>query len=382
MTRVVYIIGAGLSKALQRSGFRVPVMQDFISVSADYMEQDPARVIFASIRLLESCRCFQVPLPVPDDHASAAEIREYAMVLRRRPAENIETLLAAATGSERTLATKARYLINRLFVLLGWNIDDAVLRQFLASQFARPDRQHTLISFNYDLFTDRVVQEIVPSWSVATGYGITVSGCIHDDPADGPSGAPDVLPVTVSTSESNVVIVKPHGSLNWLVPLAQGLPQGKTGLLFEDYPPVIPLEPDGRLRYCAATSNFQYVQPANAHPFDVLPAIIPPVKKKDSAFPLFTALQDAERMAIETADEIFVIGWSMPTSDTHQVEVIGEAVTKRHASLQEVTVVNRGEDPAYFSRIATVFGVQPSALRIFNDGFADFVAATAPGGGS
>src|SRR5258708_4024709 len=131
ITRVGYIIGAGLSKALQRPGFRVPVMQDFISVSADYMEQDPARVIFASIRLLQRCGCFEWRLPVPDDNASAAEIREYAMVLRRRPAENIETLLAAATGSERTLATKARYLINRLFVLLDLNVHDAVLPPFL-----------------------------------------------------------------------------------------------------------------------------------------------------------------------------------------------------------------------------------------------------------
>jgi hypothetical protein len=375
MARVAYIIGAGLPKALQRPGFRVPVMEDFISVAADYMEKDSARVIFSSLRLLEDCGCFEWLFSAPDDNASAAEIAEYATVLRRRPAENIEKLLAAATGSERTMATKVRYLINRLFVLLRWNVDDALLRQFLASQFARPDSQHALINFNYDLFVDRVVHEIAPSWSVATGYGITVSGCIRSDPESGPPG-PDVVSIAVPTSDSNVVIVKPHGSLNWLVPLAPGLPQGKGGLLFANHAPIIPLETDGRLRYCGATSNFQYVYPPNDEPVDVLPAIVPPVKNKDSALPLFRTLQDAERRAIETPDEIFVIGWSMPASDTNQVELMSEAVAARSAPLQRVTVVNRGEHPTYFSRIAKVFDVDHSALCIFNDGFADFVLAT------
>ena len=375
MTRVAYVVGAGLSKALQRPGFRVPVMQDFISVAADYMERDPARVIFSSLRLMEECGCFEWPHSAPDDNASSAQIAEYAKVLRRRPAENIETLLASAAGSERSLATKVRYLINRLFVLLGWNVDDVPLRQFLASQFARPDSQHALINFNYDLFVDRIVHEIAPTWSVATGYGMTVSGCIHSDPESGPPG-PDVVSIAVPTSDSNIAIVKPHGSLNWLVPLAPGLQQGKSGLLFANRAPIIPLETDGRLRYCGATSNFQYVYPPNDDPVDVLPAIVPPVKQKDGALPLFRTLRDAEWRAIETADEIFVIGWSMPASDTNQVQLMSEAVAARSAPLQHVTVVNRGEDPTYFSRIANVFGVDHSALRIFNDGFADFVFAT------
>jgi hypothetical protein len=382
MTRVVYIVGAGLSKALQRPGFRVPVMQDFISVSADYMEQDAARVIFASIHMLETCGCFRWPQPAPTINASAAQITAYATVLRRRPSESIEALLAATTGSQRTLATKVRYLINRLFVLLGWNIDDAVLRRFLAYQFARPDTKHALISFNYDLFLDRAVQEIVPTWSAASGYGITASGCIHSDPEPRPPG-PDVVPLSHPTVNpavnSNVVIVKPHGSLNWLVPLASGLAQGKTGLLFANHPPIIPLELDGRLRYCSATSNFQWVYPPKADPVDVLPAIIPPVTPKANSLPMFSGLEQAEQAALETADEIFVIGWSMPASDTSQVELITSAVAKRRGPLQRVTVVNRGEGPAYFTRIAAVFGVQPSALQIYNDGFADFVTAIVPG---
>jgi hypothetical protein len=377
MTHVVHIIGAGLSKALQRPSFRIPLMQDFISVSADYMEKDPARVIFASIQLLETCGCFQWPQAAPGINASAAEISAYANVLRRRPAENIEALLAAPTGSQRMLATKVRYLINRLFVLLGWNVDEAVLRRFLAYQFQRSDTQHTVISFNYDLFLDRVVQELVATWNVATGYGITVSGFIHTDPEPGPPG-PDVLPISARDADANVVIVKPHGSLNWLVPLAPKLPQGKTGLLFANYPPIIPLEQDGRLRYCKATSDFQYVHPATTLPVDVLPAIIPPVKTKANPLPLFSRLEDREQTAIESADEFFVIGWSMPASDQHQIDLIASAVSKRRIPPRDVTAVNRGEDPAYFSRVAAIFGLKPPSLHVYNDGFGDFVAATTP----
>jgi len=283
--------------------------------------------------------------------------------------------LAAATGSERTLATKVRYLINRLFVLLGWNIDDVLLRRFLSSQFSRPGSRHSIINFNYDLFTDRVVQEIEPSWSVTTGYAITIGGCVYSDPEAGPPG-PDVKSIDKPISEPNVLIVKPHGSLNWLVPLEHGLAQGQSGLLFANHPPVVPLEPDGRLRYCAATSNFQYIYPPNDDPFDVLPAIVPPVKSKDMALPLFGALQNAERMAIQTADEIYVIGWSMPPTDDNQIDLMRAAVATRNKPPQLVTIVNRGENAAYFARMANVFGVDRSMLSIFNDGFSDFVTAT------
>lgn len=351
-------------------------MDDFVSVAADYMERDGAGVIFTSIRALEECGCFRWPMPVPNQNASSDEIRAFANVLRRRPAENIERLLAVATGSQRILATRVRYLINRLFALLEWNVDDTELRRFLAAQFARRDASHALITFNYDLFLDRAVQEMVPSWSIANGYGITISGCIHDDPDAEPPG-PNVLSVIAPASDANIVILKPHGSLNWLVPLADELPMGEIGLLFADHPPVVPLRHDGRLRYCKATSNFQYLYPVNDNPMDVLPAIIPPVKKKNAGLPLFVELQSAERTALEGADEIFIIGWSMPSTDSNQVDLIVEAVAKRRTPLQQVTIVNRGEDPSYFSRLADIFGVPSSSLRIFNDGFADFVAATA-----
>lgn len=371
----MYIVGAGLSKALQQPGFRVPLMDDFISVAADYMERDDARIIFTSIRALEEAGCFQWPCPFPDQDASATAISAYASVLRRRPAENIEHLLAAASGSARILATRVRYLINRLFVLLDWHVDDALLRAFLAAQCSRSETRHTFITFNYDLFLDRVVQETVPSWTVAAGYGITVSGYVLADPEAGPPG-PDVLPLSAPDQDNRVVLLKPHGSLNWLVPLADALPMGHAGLLFADHPPIVPLTKDGGLRYSGATSNFQYVYPADALPVDVLPAIIPPVKKKDLGLPLFTHLLEAERAAIQEADEIVIIGWSMPGTDTSQVDLIGEAVAQRHGPPECVTVVNRGEVPAYFARIAALFGVKPSGLRVYNDGFSDFTTST------
>jgi|SRR5581483_1879353 len=368
---VVYIVGAGLSKALERSGFRVPMMNDFVSVSADYMERDVARIIFTSLRALEPC--FQWPILAPEQNASGAAIQSYANALRRRPAENIEDLLAAASGSKRTLATRVRYLINRLFVLLDWNVDDLPLRRLLGKQFSRPTTRHTLISFNYDLFLDRVVQETLPSWSVATGYGFPAAGYVLSDPEPGPPG-PDVLSFTGSKTTCPVVILKPHGSLNWLVPLAERLPMGDAGLLFADEPPIIPLREDGGLRYCAATSDFQYVYPQSGHPIDVLPAIVPPVQKKDFGLGFLRNLLEMERRAVADADEIFIIGWSMPKTDANQITLIRDAIARR-TKKRRLTVINRGAAPEYFTRVAEVFAVQRSGLRVFNSGFDDFVHA-------
>ena len=61
MRHIVYIVGAGLTKALQ-TVFRIPLMTDFVSVMADYIYQDNGdldRVILTTLAELENGGVFQ-----------------------------------------------------------------------------------------------------------------------------------------------------------------------------------------------------------------------------------------------------------------------------------------------------------------------------------
>ncbi|MGH9352416.1 MAG: hypothetical protein ACRD2G_09675 [Terriglobia bacterium] len=45
----------------------------------------------------------------------------------------------------------------------------------------------------------------------------------------------------------------------------------------------------------------------------------------------------------------------------------------RKVPIERLTVVNYGARPEYYDRAACIFGVEKSSMRIFNDGFSDFV---------
>jgi hypothetical protein len=77
--------------------------------------------------------------------------------------------------------------------------------------------------------------------------------------------------------------------------------------------------------------------------------------------------------AIAQANDCYVIGWSMPATDADQECLIRRAIYDRANALDKVVVVNRGAPPAYFDRVASVFGVGRNELTVFNSGFGDFV---------
>jgi hypothetical protein len=84
-------------------------------------------------------------------------------------------------------------------------------------------------------------------------------------------------------------------------------------------------------------------------------------------------VRDAEASALRNADEVFVIGWSMPVTDQDQICMIRSCVADRDEPLNSVTVINRVERPDHFERIAGTVGVPRSALRVFNSGFSHYV---------
>lgn len=387
MYRIVYFVGAGLTKSLEIGSWPVPMMWDFVSTMAHYLDQD---VILAAMVALEKADLYEWK---STDAANLAgqkfppDREAFRRALKNRPAESIEGLLeralkVPANRYAQSAPDRFRWAINRLFGTVAWNVSWPPLERFLQNQIRMPDTEHTFISFNYDLILDRAVQELSLDWGPATGYGIGIPFYVQDDlpQAQPQSGAVDSVPAKPFRvmPSSRLRVLKPHGSLNWLVPYKEPYEHQPQGLGLSDGPVIVPVTPDGALRYWPSTRDYQAVSLPGELPTDVGVCILPPSSAKSSELSFLKLSRDKETEALATADEVVVIGWSMPDTDHDQADLIRAVIERRSEQgrpLSGITVVNRGATTTYFQRVAELFGVDASSLHIHNAGFSDFAAA-------
>lgn len=304
--------------------------------------------------------------------------------LKKRVPESIEDLLErslriAASHEGESTHQRFKYAINRLFCLVGWNVNSGPLEHFLQTQMTRSGTRQTFVSFNYDLILDSIVQKVNVKWKPETGYGFHIPFYVTDDlpPIESAAGALDfvtAMPFASGVTASNATILKPHGSLNWLVPIQTPYCHTPQGLKFLDRPPILPLTPLGVIRYWCSNHNFQYIALPGEMPTEVGICILPPSSAKRSELSFLKASREAEANALASADEVIVIGWSLPDTDIDQAELIERAVKRRVKPVQSLTVVNRNAPPTYFERLACLFKVDSGSLRIHNSGFEDFAA--------
>ena len=383
VTQSLYFVGAGLSKSLQTSSaVPVPLMADFIRVVSYYAEQDAEPVALIQLIGLELLDRFAWPSPGARALAQRIEIRklaksivsEFLAELRRRPSESIEDLLAkdqpsadAALDAIYAPVIRFRYAINRVFSQIGWCVDLPLIERFV-QRAVEHDGQHTFVSFNYDLFLDRAVQKVCGAWHWHCGYGFEIPFCVTDDPDDSGTDA-TAFPAT-HLCQADVRILKPHGSLHWLLPVENP----NAAMPFKDGPTTVRVDQSHAPEYIQTISNWPRVRyPTDGLPTDVGPGIIAPLRRKDARLDIFVRSRAMEFEAVRTADEAFVLGWSVPVTDDDQRCLIGYAVQLRAKPFKRVTVVNLNQPPEYYERLRRLFDVQHSAMRIWNDGVADFL---------
>jgi hypothetical protein len=157
-------------------------------------------------------------------------------------------------------------------------------------------------------------------------------------------------------------LIKPHGSLNWLVP------QKASGAA-EPADMLIPLTAECTIRYWPPTQTFNYTQRPGDWPRDMKILIAPPSPNKPEV--LRRAISD-EFDALTAADELFVLGYSFPKTDRDQMDLVQRAVSERGATMRRVTVVNFQAPQKYFEEIEDLF--KPLEMPRFNAGFANFAA--------
>jgi len=350
----LYFVGAGLTKSLQKPGRPVPVMNDFVSVMADYVDDDVILTTLAHWETLEDPPyCYRPPgmvdlaRPLVKSTDRSPERRAaFSRALKNRPSESVEQLLEnvltrPAGRSDEVVPVRFRYAINRVFRIIGWDVSLSPLLLFLEGQLALP-MSHAFVSFNYDLVLDYAVSQVWGHPALDALYGLDEN----------------------TNSRAKVKIIKPHGSLNFIGTLASPYKHTRYGLAFEQQKPEIPGMDSGEVRYWADINDFKE------------PCIVPPVLSKPEALKalgltFLEQVRDAEKQAIESADTIFVIGWSIPKTDSEQGTLIRESMRRR--ALRQLVVVNLGAQLSYFSAVADLFGVAVEDLKIYNAGFSEFV---------
>jgi hypothetical protein len=389
MKRIAYIVGAGLTKALQDS-FRVPLMRDFVSVLADHLDDN---VILTHLAEMEAEALFENSTPdtrafaqtlVNDKGRTPAARAKFKAMLQGRPSENIETLLQRSLDRKGNDAapTRFNFAINRFFYRISGGLNVEPLRRFLRYQFRLRETRHVFISFNYDLTLDRCVQqEGKERWNVEEGYGFPIRHAIRPDEGTqhmqqfgGVGGAFGILrttPLKHPIHERTITILKPHGSLNFVFPF-------EDNYNFKDGPTIMILSDTGAITYYEGF-DLQHVALADA----AMPEanrglyLVPPTSAKKSGLATINTIRHKVAQALQEADEIYVIGWSMPKTDEDQMQFINDAMKSRTTPLQRLTVVTYSPAVDYIDRIAATFQVPRASITVFNEGFVPFVNATA-----
>jgi len=370
--KYVYIVGAGLTKAIE-GRLPVPLMVDFIPVMTEYIQNPVVRTALVVLVLHENIWGWPLPTELRDfpEHVRKQPIdplylQHVAKLIKRQPARNIEEVLAQFDqGPDWSLGRRFAFAINQIFSLTESGLEYCHLETFLRSQFAMGG-QHTFISFNYDLALDKCVQAVskhfaAHAWRPSDGYGFATTTWNR-----GTGLAQDA---NKTSSASGVMLLKPHGSLNWLVPFT-------ANYQFRNHTPMVIVDgPDDLLAYHPEFQELFLNQGQNGV------FVIPPGGGQSCEVEM-EFLRDVVRQeeeCLQKADEIFVLGWSLPKTDGDQACLIRTSVARRRTSLDQVTIVNYLAPTQYFERVVELFRVPKGHVNVFNDGFRDFVRGASKG---
>lgn len=263
-------------------------------------------------------------------------------------------------------------------------------------------RDDAVITFNWDTLMDRALAAET-CWSVADGYG-TTPRCIFDDgwkPVDTPANE-RIAPL----------LLKLHGSTNWLTAYLTPDRRGGMTLTHELDPATLHVFQQSTAPYaCYAGRYMGAYQPMSygyyppnltgipglsAPPGEVfvrsrqkvpwkpegtapneglvsMPLIIPPVRRKSYGMfgSLFGGLWERAERLLSVADELVVIGYSFPETDTRSDDLFVRAFMRRD-TMPRVILVDPSPD-RIADRFRSRFGITPDRMTVVREGFGDKV---------
>lgn len=374
--RALYFVGAGFSRALKKGRNVPPLLFDFIRLMADEIDDD---VIAVALAGMYRDKLLTVAIPAiseetvdaladgPTEKRTAARRTEFANGIRSVAQPDVESLLAMALAKSTFTHQRFRFAIARLFQRMSWDLRLGCLRRLIRARAKLESMRHTVVSFNYDLILEHLLEEEL-GWVGASGYGVPMPFGVQVTEFDhyaatvravvsGAAPRLDAVALAAPAEGPPWMVLKPHGSLNWLRRSALGGENERVLLVDASSRVAYPLE-----------DSFMNVWIPGRPPGGFNIQIIAPEAGKVG----LTDILALEKDALEKADEVWVLGWSVPITDLDQRSLIQQAVKNRTRPIDHLVVVNLKEPDSYFENVAHLFGVSPSAVERYNRGFLCF----------
>ena len=384
------LLGAGASKAYSQSpsGVRMPIARDFFSTFEKLSIYDNPWVLRDG--LIDFI--IRVKKENPDTFLrSGIDIEELY--------SEIESNLLKSYGEEsidRILAFKPYTQLTFIFAAVLNSIQNGPVSSSHIELAKRLNINDVIVTFNWDTLMDRALHS-VGNWNTDLGYGFKPKS-IHRDIWTAPE----------TEGESSIInLLKLHGSTNWLSShptnaekdfelMQEAAPDtvwvyehtsqpyacyagrymsGYQAFAYGYYPPNILDDPgrqapDGHM-FFSARPKFPWM-PIGTAPDDgivSIPLIIPPVReKKYSSFgSLFDGLWKSAGDSIQKAEQIIIIGYSFPKTDTRSNELFLSALSRRK-NIPYVTVLDPYPDEIVY-KLRIHFGIPDDHINVIKGYF-------------
>lgn len=202
------------------------------------------------------------------------------------------------------------------------------------------EKGNDVITFNYDLILDNLLLN-TNNWFPQDGYSVNMNLAGFDQNIN-------IIDTKDTNKYSKIKYLKLHGSLNWGRSILQHPYRGNEILLspFGTCPdqPISPIE--------RMVSSGIYNKNVYYETF-----FIPPILNKDdlSTIPLLQNVWYNAKSIISMAEEIFIIGYSLPSSDFMAEFLFRQALAFFPKSFIKINIINININDQYINRIKTIF---------------------------
>ncbi len=294
----VYILGAGASAGYENSevGLRSPTARDFLAKAGQLISDNHLdRGFFENLfRFLEKYY----------------NLRESEL---SQSCVDIEEVLTVLDLNEDNFFSARRELIRLIYLTLDKILygDPCPHHKALLGGLGTGD---TIINFNWDLLVDNLISKNhmqKPNYQYTFDKIFRVNNWEPDRSAsDGPK------------------LFKLHGSFNWMY--CKKCEATYTFVLTGKAVADQIRDPEDERLKCLACTGQTY------------PVIIPPTLSKPyEAWPVIKSAWEKAREALESAEEITIIGYSLPVTDFKAKWLFLESVAKRKEPLRKLTVIDK-----------------------------------------
>ena len=291
----VFVTGAGFTRAVVPSA---PLLVD--DFNNDSLE-DTVRGLPNASRLLNRERSKH-----PEGHIDIERLMTRLDALM--PYDYADDAGNAANEYGFFLTELKRAFLNRLREARQGDIEDEQLDRF--AKFCADNGCHC-ITFNYDDFLDEALER-TGDWNPYRGYGFSCQ-----------SSGDGIFRLTLGKTDSRILLLKLHGSINWRAKLGYANPVALDSI----------------------THHHGWSgRDLDSHHLEPEPVIVPPVLSKSSLVeqPVLRLVWSRAFTELAAAHQVTFIGYSFPTTDIAVRTLLAEAM--EDLPRENITIVNLAND--------------------------------------